>query len=130
MSEKIKWSFSTDRCARRCGRQCFLMHKAAWHTTRDPVRKEVFLLKQVKTLDLWQGGLVHRAIEVNVVPALQQNRPVDWNEVEKWAISTAERQFEFSAKRRYREPGMNLRRARNSRVLKCVRSFLSSYVQS
>jgi hypothetical protein len=87
------------------------MYKAAWHTTRDPVRKEAFLLKQVKTLELWQGGLVHRAIELNVVPALQDNRAVNWNEVEKEAIRMAERQFEFSAKRRYREPGMTKKSA-------------------
>src|SRR5437867_1789653 len=78
MSESIKWSFSADRCARRCQRQFFLQHKAAWHTTRDPVRREAFLLKQVKTLELWQGTLVHRAIELHVVPALRENRPVDW----------------------------------------------------
>ena len=82
------------------------MHKAAWHTTRDPVRKEAFLLKQVKTLDLWQGTIVHRTIQENIVPALQANRSIDWSAAEKWAIAIAERQFEFSAKRRYRESGM------------------------
>jgi hypothetical protein len=106
VTESIKWSFSADRCARRCQRQFFLQHKAAWHTTRDRVRREAFLLKQVKTLELWQGSLVHRAIELHVVPALKENRAVDWGFVADQAVELAARQFAFSAARRYREDGI------------------------
>jgi hypothetical protein len=103
MSESFKWSFSADRCLRRCQRQFFLQHVAAWHNTRDPVRREAFLLKQVKTLELWQGSLVHRGIELYVVPQLQQNTRVDWKQVMQQTIAMAGRQFVFSAARRYRE---------------------------
>lgn len=106
MTETIKWSFSADRCIRRCPRQFFLQHKAAWHSTRDPLRKEAFLLKQVKTLELWQGSLVHRVIELHVVPALIENRSVNWTHVLDEAVRMARRQFEFSARRGYRESGM------------------------
>ena len=106
MTEAIKWSFSADRCMRRCPRQFFLQYKAAWHSTRDPVRKEAFLLKQVKTPELWQGTLVHRAIELHVVPVLQEGREVDWASVVDAAARMARRQWDFSAARRYREPGM------------------------
>ncbi len=111
MSESIKWSFSADRCLRRCQRQFFLQHVAAWHNTRDPVRREAFLLKQVKTLALWQGSLIHRGIELYVVPQLQQNSRVDWNQVVQQTIDMAGRQFQFSAERRYREAGMSKARA-------------------
>lgn len=107
MSESCKWSFSADRCLRRCQRQFFLQHVAAWHNARDPVRREAFLLKQVKTLALWQGSLVHRGIELYVVPQLQQNTRVDWHQVVQQTIALARRQFVFSAKRRYREAGMS-----------------------
>lgn len=80
MSETIKWSFSTDRCFRRCQRQYFFQHVAAWHNARDPVRRESFLLKQVKSLDLWQGSLVHTGIERFVLPAFDDQREVDWDE--------------------------------------------------
>jgi hypothetical protein len=83
-----------------------LQHKAAWHSTREQVRKEAFLLKQVKTLELWQGTLVHRAIELHVVPALQTNQEVNWAFVVDAAASMARRQMDFSATRRYREAGM------------------------
>ena len=100
-----------NRCARRCQRQFFLQHVAAWHNARDPVRREAFLLKQVKTLALWQGSLVHRGIELYVVPHLQQHTSVDWQQVIQQTIALARRQFAFSAQRRYREAGMRKARA-------------------
>ena len=51
----IKWSFSADRCFRRCERQFFFRDIAAWHNARDPMRREAFVLKQLKTLELWHG---------------------------------------------------------------------------
>jgi hypothetical protein len=107
-----RW-FNRDKlsCLRRCQRQFFLQHVVAWHNTRDPVRREAFLLKQVKTLELWQGSLVHRGIELYVVPQLQQNTGVDWNQVVQQTITMARRQFVFSAERRYREAGMSKTRA-------------------
>jgi len=107
MSESCKWSFSADRCLRRCQRQFFLQHVAAWHNARDPVRREAFLLKQVKTLALWKGSIVHRGIELYVLPQLQQNTRVDWHQVAQQTIALARRQFVFSAQRRYREAGMS-----------------------
>src|SRR5262245_56043373 len=106
MNEKVKWSFSADRCARRCQRQFFLQYKAAWHNARDPIRREAFLLKQVKTAELWHGSLVHRLIELHVVPALERDDTVDWDGLTQKAVEMATRQFQFSANRRYREPGM------------------------
>lgn len=111
MSGTIKWSFSTDRCVRRCQRQYFLQHVAAWHNARDPVRREAFLLKQVKTLDLWQGSLVHRGIELFVVPALQERRTIDWEAAIAGTQAMAERQLAFSKRRGYREKEMSKAKA-------------------
>lgn len=107
MSEYFKWSFSADRCLRRCQRQFFLQHMAAWHNAREPLRREAFLLKQVKTLELWQGSLVHRGIELHVVPELQEGRAVEWDRVIELTGTMARRQFEFSSGRRYREAGIS-----------------------
>jgi hypothetical protein len=106
MSETVKWSFSADRCLRRCQRQFFLQHVAASHSASDTVRREAFLLKQIKTPELWHGLLVHRGIELYVVPALEVREPIDWARAVKLTAEMARRQFDFSANRRYREPGM------------------------
>ena len=106
MSDTIKWSFSADRCFRRCQRQYFLSQIAAHHSAKDPVRREAFLAKQVKTVELWQGSLVHTGLERFVVPAIEQHRGVAWDEAIAQTQQLARRQFSFSASRRYREVGM------------------------
>jgi hypothetical protein len=84
---------------------------AAWHNSNDPVRKEAFLLKQVKTPELWQGNLIHRGIELFVVPAWQAHRAVSWPLAIEQTSEMARRQFEFSAARRYLEAGMTKAKA-------------------
>src|SRR6202795_3644292 len=97
----LEWSFSTDRRIRRCQRQFFFGSLAAWHNAKDPLRRESFLLSQVKTTDAWRGNLVHRAIEAYVVPALQARQNVPWDQVIEEARCLGARQFEFSARRRF-----------------------------
>jgi hypothetical protein len=102
----VKWSFSADRCFRRCQRQYYFREIAAWHNAKDPIRREAFLLKQLKSLELWRGQMVHQGIEHFVVPALQEGRQVEWQSVVEETLAMAERQFQFSSKRRYREKGV------------------------
>ena len=106
MSDTVKWSFSADRCLRRCQRQYFLQQVAAFHSANDAVRREAFLLKQIKTPELWHGSLVHRGIELYVAPRLTGNEPIDWARAVELTAEMAKRQFDFSANRHYREPGM------------------------
>ncbi len=113
MSDTIKWSFSADRCFRRCQRQYFLTQIAAHHSAKDPIRRDAFLCKQVKTLELWRGSLLHTGIEIYVVPAWQQRRVVEWNSAITQTQELARRQLEFSAARRYREEGMTKSKAGN-----------------
>ena len=107
----LEWSFSTDRRMRRCQRQLFFANLAAWHNAKDPLRRESFLLSQVKTMDAWRGNLVHHAIEAYVVPALQARQTVSWDQVIEAARRLGARQFEFSARRRFREKEMKKSKA-------------------
>ncbi len=111
MSDTVKWSFSADRCLRRCQRQFFLQQVAASHSANDAVRREAFLLKQVKTPELWHGSLVHRGIELYVVPELANNKAIDWARAVELTTDMAKSQFNFSANGRYREPGMTKSKA-------------------
>lgn len=106
MSETIKWSFSADRCFRQCQRHYFLSHVAAYHSAKDPIRREAFLRKQVKTLELWQGTLVHAGIEKFVAPYWQLKTAVDWRGAIEQTQALAKRQLTFSVERRYRDAGM------------------------
>lgn len=101
----FQWSISTDRLFRRCQRQFFFREIAASHAAKD-WRREAFILKQLKTLELWRGTLIHEGIQHYVVSALKKGAPLDWVKLAELNIQRAKEQLEFSAKRRYREDGM------------------------
>jgi hypothetical protein len=104
----LDWSFSAEKCFRRCQRQYYFREIAACHNAKKaPTRREAFLLKQLKPLEVWRGLVVHEAIQRFVVPCWERNEQVDWGAVSDQAIAMAVRQFEFSARRRYREEGIS-----------------------
>ena len=77
----FEWSFSGERSFNRCQRQFFFREFVAHHSAKDHVRRECFVLKQLKTIDQWQGLLVHKAIETMVeepIPraTIRTNAPV------------------------------------------------------
>ena len=102
----LRWSFSTDRDFRRCQRQFFFKHIAASHASTEGWRREAFILRQLKTLDLWRGTVIHEGVQHYVVPALRKGNPLNWKDLTEQTLRRAERQLAFSADRRYREPGI------------------------
>jgi CRISPR/Cas system-associated exonuclease Cas4 (RecB family) len=107
----LEWAFSTHGRMRRCQRQLFFGSIAAWHNAKDPLRRESFLLSQVKSMDAWRGNLVHQAIQSFVVPRWQSRQAVPWDSVIQGTRDLGARQFAFSEKRRYREVGMSKSKA-------------------
>jgi PD-(D/E)XK nuclease superfamily len=101
----FQWSISTDRLFRRCQRQFFFREIAASHAAKD-WRREAFILKQLKTLELWRGTLIHEGIQHYVVPVLKKGAALNWDELAERNVQRAKEQLDFSAKRRYREEGM------------------------
>jgi hypothetical protein len=107
----LDWSFSADRTFRRCQRAYFFKDIAAWHNGRDPIRREAFVLKQLKSLDLWRGSVVHTAIQRHLVPYLENRAAIDWDHIVREAQALAQRQYAFSSARRYRETGLTKSKA-------------------
>ena len=102
----FQWSNSTDRLFRRCQKQLFFREIAASHAAKEPWRREAFLLKQLKTLELWRGTVIHEGIQHYLVPALKRGHPLDWKLLTEQTINRAKEQLAFSEQRRYREPGI------------------------
>jgi hypothetical protein len=103
----FRWSFSTDKLFRRCQRQFFFREIAAHHSEKEPWRREAFVLKQLKTLELWRGSVIHEGIQHYVLPALRTGDAVNWQFVTDQTISRAKRQLTFSEQKRYRAPGIS-----------------------
>lgn len=107
----MRWSFSASRSFGRCPRQYYYGQIAAYHSPKDPFRREAFLLKQRKPLFLWRGNLVHDAIEHLVVPAWKDRQEPNWEAVIARMRASAKEQLAFSAAGRYRETGMTKSKA-------------------
>ena len=102
----FRWSFSTDKLVRRCQRQFYFREIAAHHSQKEPWRREAFVLKQLKTLELWSGSVIHEGIQHYVVPALRKGNALDWKMLTEQTIQRAKAQLAFSEQKRYREPGI------------------------
>src|SRR5437762_4734271 len=99
----MDWSFSTERSFRRCQRQFFFREILAWHNGRDPLRREAFVLKQLKSPETWRGSVVHQVIQQVLVPCFENHTTIDWDSVIKEAQRMAGRQYSFSEARNYRD---------------------------
>jgi len=102
----MRWSFSSHRTFRRCQRQYFFGSIAANHKTKDRIRKEAYLLKQVKQLSTWKGSIIHQGIHKFVIPYLVERKRIDWPAVSDKTLDLAKRQFAFSKALKYRHPGV------------------------
>ena len=103
----FRWSFSTDKLFRRCQRQFYFREIAAHHSQKESWRREAFVLKQLKTLELWRGTVIHEGIQHYVVPALKKGDALDWGLLTQQTIQRAKAQLVFSEQKRYREAGIS-----------------------
>src|SRR5438128_11918559 len=102
----FQWSISTDRLFGRCQKQMFFREIAASHAAREPWRREAFILKQLKTLELWRGTVIHEGIQHYLVRALRKGSALDWGFLTKQTINRARDQLAFSEQGLYRKEGM------------------------
>jgi hypothetical protein len=73
----MKWSLSGSKTFRRCQRQWFYKNYVGNGVTKDPVRRNIYLLGKLQTIAGWRGSIVDYAIQTGVVPALQSGRLPD-----------------------------------------------------
>lgn len=101
----MKWSVSAHNSMRRCQRLFIYGQVVASHNARDSLRHEAYLLKQLQSLSTWQGSIVHRVLATSFLADVRAGRPIDPVALSTTAHDLANRQFAFSAARKYREPG-------------------------
>jgi hypothetical protein len=108
------WSFSGHRIFIQCQRKWFFMKKVANALAKnDPLRREAYLLNQLRSLPAWRGGIVDKVIEEAVVPSLRMGTVPQLDSVLKYASDLADAQLQFAGARRYLEPGVTKSKAGN-----------------
>lgn len=101
----MKWSIYAHYALRRCQRQYLFSYIAASHAARDHVRHEAYLLKQLQTLAMWQGDIVHDAFHHFIFPQLRPGLRLDEARVITDTINMALDQFAYSLRSEYRTAG-------------------------
>lgn len=97
----MTWSVSAGRTWSRCQRQYFFDHIMGHHAARDALRQRAFFLGQIQSFSLWQGKVVHAALEDWILPSVQTGRWPDPKQIVPQALELAEKQFRFSAERKF-----------------------------
>ncbi len=140
----FSWSHSRHRLFRRCRRQYYWNYYGSWGGWRAVAPKEARLayrLKQIVTLKMWAGDIVHRAIE-RYLRALRAGQSPTPDEVREDARRMMNTEWSQSIKKHWeRDPkgSRNLfehyygqpiekeeRDALRERVFNCIQGFFDS----
>lgn len=102
----ISWSKSRDRCLQDCPRQYYYRYYGSWggwEEQGDPVARELYILKNLRTRQMWAGEKVHRAVEQALL-AVRSGMPPPGSEglVER-TLRAMRQDFRDSRAGRYRQ---------------------------
>jgi hypothetical protein len=102
----MKWSITKAKTFAQCPRKWYYSEIMANSRTKDLLRKEAYLLKQLKSIWSWRGRVVDIVIEKQIIPRIKWNSFPSQAEVIDSAIQLMDEQLEFGKAKRYREPDM------------------------
>ncbi len=99
----MTWSFSQYITFKECPRKWYFAYKLASPiSTKEPIRKEAFYLKQLKTIDAWRGIIVDKIISEKIIPSISSGSPIFSNESTAEARKYFDNQLAFAKERRWR----------------------------
>lgn len=107
----MRWSVSKSKVFFQCQRKWYFSDCVASHGKKDLYRREVFLLKQLRSIYAWRGSLVDTVIERKIVPAILQNRIPSENQVLSYASKLIEDQLDFGKSQKFRDPDITKTKA-------------------
>ncbi|MBK9097500.1 MAG: PD-(D/E)XK nuclease family protein [bacterium] len=100
------WSFSAHNQFRRCQRAWFYKNIVANALSKkDPLRREAYILSNLKSISAWRGDIVDKTISNLVIPSIRRNHLVETTEAINYAKDLARKQYNYAKKKKYREPG-------------------------
>jgi len=70
--------------------------------SKDTLRREVYLLKQLQSLYAWRGSLVDTVIEKLIVPGINSKNLPSEHDVITFSMKLMDKQIEFGKERKYR----------------------------
>jgi len=105
----MSWSFSAHRAFRACQRKWYFDEKvAAPRATKQPLRREVYLLSKLQGLEGWRGSLVDSILSDYVIKSIANRRALSLPETMHIARDQFDRQVAFARAHRLREPNLKV----------------------
>jgi len=98
----MKWSITKSKMFSRCQRKWYYSEIMASHKSKDPLRREAYLLKQLQSVHAWRGTLVDRVIEKLIIPRIKsRNLPLE-REVFEFSTKLIDEQIAFGKAAKHR----------------------------
>jgi hypothetical protein len=98
----VIWSYSTYRQFNKCQRQWFFKNVYASHAANDPLRKEAYLLGQLKSISAWRGDVTDKTLSNFVVRGIAVGKTPKLDQAIDYARILCRRQYDFSTAKKYR----------------------------
>src|SRR5262245_39407157 len=102
LENEFSWSKSRDGVFLECPRRYWFQYYGSWggwEIGADPRTREIYVLKQVKSRQMWAGERVHAAIERSLKMMRASSRPLAVNVDEIVAITLDEMRLDFKSSR-------------------------------
>jgi len=98
----MKWSITKSKMFSQCQRKWYYSGIMANHISKDTLRREAYLLKQLQSLYAWRGSLVDDVIEKLIVPRMRCGILPSESEVVDFSMKLMDQQIEFGIAAKHR----------------------------
>jgi hypothetical protein len=102
----MRWSINKSKTFAKCQRKWYFSEIVANPRAKEGVRREAYLLKQLKSIYAWRGSLVDNVIQNKITPNLSQHIVPSEGDVIKYALDLMNSQICFGKENKYRCEGV------------------------
>lgn len=99
----MNWSFTESKMFLKCQRKWYYFSIVANPNSKDSVRREAFLLKQLQSISAWRGSLVDTVIQKSIIPKIKYHAFPSENVVLEYATQLINKQLAFGKEKKYLE---------------------------
>jgi len=102
----MKWSITKSKMFSQCQRKWYYSEIMASPKSKDPRRREAYLLKQLQSLHAWRGSIVDKVIERFIIPSIRAKRLPSEDQVDDYCTKLMENQIAFGKARMHQRANM------------------------
>lgn len=129
MADTVHWSYTTVNTLRQCNRKFYFASLLAHHGRKNLVGRKAYELKNMQNLKMWVGTVVDKFMEIEIVPAIIENRDLNFDELAQRAVKLAEEQFRYSKNGFYKDPSLKKSDVGNAFCILDIHEINATYTE-